>query len=322
MKTLRVCLSRDLPQIPDMDQNYIYFAYDTLEIFIGNNGAYQGNYAVIEVLPENQSTDILYISSETGDVSVWDDYQNKKIAEIEDSSQIELLKKAKTSFFHFASHRYLDMTRRVIKIPFQNGSYELVVDVPESMIVNDDTVLRYDVEKEQFVEEGDEELHTPYIGIHGSTTDTVEVQVLSERSLKADIRISDRSNNVLYKQDDGLFVDGSGFLKKADYDEWMTTWASTQLALSDALAAIEEDMEYIQSIISEEAITAKINAILELRIPTIEEAIENYNQIVTTTIPGWLDEAKSYSDNLFDQTKSELLNQFGDYFNDPWDEQA
>ena len=319
MKTLRVCLSSELPHIPDMDQNFIYFAYDTLEIFVGNQGTYQGNYAIVEALPEDKSVDILYISSTNGDVNIWYDYQVVKIAEIESSSQVNLLKKAKTSFFHYASHRYLDMSRRVIKIPFKNGIYELVVDLPNNAIIDNDTVLRYDVEKEQFVEEGDQELHTPYIGIHGSTTDTVEIIVQNERSIEANVKISDISNNVLRKKDDGLFVDGSVFLKKDQYNEWMDTWSSTQNTIMDAVLDIREQLAYIETIISEEAITAKIQALLEQQIPTINEAIENYDNIINNVIPGWLQESKEYTDQQFETTKNYLMDYFGEYFSDVWD---
>lgn len=323
MLVFRVCLARDLPQVPSMLPNYIYFAYDKLKLYMGNKGEYQGNYAIIPEIPEEPSPEILYILETDGSVNVWDDYQRKTIAEIEDAAQIDLLKKASTSFFHYASHRYLDMERRVIKLPYENGNYELVVDIPNDIIVNDDTVLRYDVATERFIEEGDEEIHTPYVGIHGSETDTVTLEVVNERMLRGDVKLSSEPGNAIVKNNDGLFFDGSKYLTIDQYTTWLSEWQSTLNRISDSVELMENELEEVRRLISDESINNRILTILQTYFPTINTAISNYNTILNVTIPAWLQEAKEYSDRKFYDTKDELMQIFGEYFNNPWEnEQA
>lgn len=319
MLTFRVCLARDLPQVPDMDPNYVYFAYDRLRIYFGNSGVYQGNYAIVPELPEEMSPDILYILETDGSINVWDDYQIKKIAEIEAAEQIELLKKSSTSFFHFASHRYLDKARRTINLPYENGSYELVVDIPNNIIVNDDTVLRYDVAAERFIEEGDEEIHTPYIGIHGSETDTVKLEVVSGEILKGDVKISSEPMNAIVKNPDGLYFDGSKYLEKDTYNRWLSEWQWTLDALTGSVESIEANLVIIRDLISEDAIRAMINDILTGYFPTIESAIQNYDRILNEVIPQWQSNVESYSDQKFNDTKTEIIEHFEGYFSNPWE---
>ena len=319
MLIFRVCLARDLPQVPSMEPNYIYFAYDKLKLYMRNKGEYQGNYAIIPEIPDEPSPEILYILETDGSVNVWDDYQIKTIAEIEDPSQVDLLKKASTSFFHYAAHRYLDKERRIIRLPYENGNYELAIDIPNNIIVNNDTVLRYDVTTERFIEEGDEELHTPYIGIHGSETDTVTLEVVNERMLEANVKLSTEPGNSLVKNNDGLYFDGSKYLTIDQYTRWVSEWQSTLDRISDSVELMEAELEEVRELISDESINRRIQTILQTYFPTINTAISNYNTILNVTIPGWLQEAKEYSDRKFYDTKDELMQIFGDYFSNPWE---
>ena len=45
MKKLRVCLSRDIPALPDRSFNYLYLAYDKLDLYAGQNKL-EENYAI------------------------------------------------------------------------------------------------------------------------------------------------------------------------------------------------------------------------------------------------------------------------------------
>ena len=51
LKTLRVCLSSDLPSEADRDPDYIYFVYNTLMVFLGKT-LYGENYAIVESMPD------------------------------------------------------------------------------------------------------------------------------------------------------------------------------------------------------------------------------------------------------------------------------
>ena len=51
LKTLKVCLSEELPIITERDPNTIYFLYDKLLVFLGQS-LYNDPYAIVESMPE------------------------------------------------------------------------------------------------------------------------------------------------------------------------------------------------------------------------------------------------------------------------------
>ena len=46
LKTFRVCLSSELPPEVDREDNYIYFTYDTLSLYLGQN-EFCDNFAIL-----------------------------------------------------------------------------------------------------------------------------------------------------------------------------------------------------------------------------------------------------------------------------------
>lgn len=59
-KTLRVCLSKDLPDILDREPNFLYFLYDKLMLFMGQN-IYNDPFCIVPALPDDPISGMLYI---------------------------------------------------------------------------------------------------------------------------------------------------------------------------------------------------------------------------------------------------------------------
>ena len=155
MKTLRVCHSKDLPSIHDRDINYIYFLYDKLEVFLGQN-YYSDPYAIVESYPfDNVIPGMLYFCLDDGYVKAQVNLVDTKIAKIESDEQLEILKQAGTTFFVNAERRYLDVRTRCISLPFRNGSYELTVNLAADLKINKNTVIAFNPETQQFEIVGD-----------------------------------------------------------------------------------------------------------------------------------------------------------------------
>ena len=60
LKTLRVCHSKDLPRLPDRSFDYLYLAYDKLDLYAGQNNI-EENYIITSALPEEPVPGMIYI---------------------------------------------------------------------------------------------------------------------------------------------------------------------------------------------------------------------------------------------------------------------
>ena len=60
MKTLRVCLSSELPDVLERSSDYLYFAYDKLILYSGQNEVSE-NFAIATEIPEAQIEGMIYI---------------------------------------------------------------------------------------------------------------------------------------------------------------------------------------------------------------------------------------------------------------------
>ena len=154
MKTLRVCHSRDLPSIHDRDINYIYFLYDKLEVFIGQN-YYSDPYAIVESFPSLPVAEMLYFCIDDGKIRARVSLVETEIAEIESPEQLEILKQAGTTFFVNSDRRYLDVKSKLITLPYNNGTYELTLSLANDLKIDENTVIAFNPETQQFEIVGD-----------------------------------------------------------------------------------------------------------------------------------------------------------------------
>ena len=149
LKTLKVCLSSELPLITERDPNTIYFLYDKLLVFLGQS-LYNDPYAIVEAIPENPVFNMLYFDLSDGKVKAYIDYSITEIAEVETPEQLEILKQSGTTFFVNSEKRYLDLRRRTVTLPYQNGTYMLTVDLANNLKFDENTVLGFNPETNCF----------------------------------------------------------------------------------------------------------------------------------------------------------------------------
>lgn len=318
-KTLRVCLSKELPDILDRDPKIIYFLYDKLVIFIGQS-LYSECYAIVESMPEDPISGMLYFVLEDGTVKVYVNYSIKTIAVIESQEQLELLKRAGTTFFVNADKRYLDLSRRIVTLPYRNGTYELTVSLANDLIIDEDTVIKFNPETNQFEIYGHS--YDPIIDSSeytGKNTNSINTTV-SDNRISSEIRISDKYSNIIRVLPDGLYAkiptaDSNGRVTTSQFEKWLKEYTAYKTELDSYLKELQEKVSEI--VISEDTINTKIMAALEERYPEIDEILESYddmvkkmNQIETNV--------NKYTDEVFEKTHDKIVDNFDNKISDLW----
>ena len=219
LKTLRVCKSNDLPAILDRSSDFLYLVYDKLMLYSGQQ-ALADNFVIASSMPEEPVVGMIYILDYDGSVHRYTDYKDITVAEIEDESQIQLLKKAGTMYFINSAHRYLDSQRRTLTLPYDNGTYELNASVKNNHQFTNDTILKFNEKSDRFEVYGPQDevfidFSKPF---RGYSTESVNLKVDGPR-IAADVRISNVLNNILMKAPDGLFVKSDRYVDRETFEE-------------------------------------------------------------------------------------------------------
>lgn len=317
LKKLRVCLSKDLPLITDRDPQIIYFLYDKLTVFLGQN-LYSDPYVIVEQMPSEPINGMLYFVLD-GYVKVYIDYGVKEIAQIENNEQLELLKQAGTTFFVNAERRYLDLQRRIITLPYQNGSYELTVSAANNLILDKDTVIAFNTETNQFDIVGKRQDYDLVFTskYRGEDTNTASVKVLDNR-ISADIKISPGYDNILRFVKDGLYASVSDRVPKKEFDNWKFEFQKYKSSMEGYLEELSKEIESTQSTISPETITIKIHEALENVYPEIDEAMLVFEDI-SLQLTEIEQRSKEYTDSEFDSAYNKLYDMILEVTDDPWE---
>lgn len=299
-KTLKVCLSSEFPDILKRKENYIYFLYDKLELYFGQNRLSE-DFAITNKIPEQPVPGMIYILNTDGSVHRQVDYSDITIATIESKDQIELLQKAGTIFYINNNKRYMDSQRRTLTLPFNNGNYELSVAMKNEQIFDNNTILKYNEKTKRFEVYGDldEEFIDYSKPFRGGETNSVKIKA-DGPSLKANVKISALMNNMLKAASDGLYVFTKDKVDRKEYEEWADTINEFQQYSKDVIDRIESDLSHLQEVASEEAIHNEIMNILISKYPTIEEALAKYQEIV--------DSLSNIETNVMNYSTSEILN--------------
>lgn len=287
LKILQVCLSRDLPSREERLPNYIYFTYDSLSIYVGSEDAISDNFAIVDNMPEKPVERMIYIVLD-GTLHQYIDYTDTVIAEVEDTSEIDLIRKAGTTFFVNGDSKYIDRQSRALVLPFNNGIYELAVSTEPEQKYDNNTIIKYNEETGRFeiyggktnTSGGDtaDEYEDYSQGLYGKDTASVNTNISGSR-IDANIILSKAFDNALRILSDGLYVRSDNKVDKDTFDEFradVDDFKSYCYALLDNLDA---NIAYIESIISEESISDEIHSQLEGEIPGVEEMINNYDEV-------------------------------------------
>lgn len=277
---LRVCHSKDLPGLVDRSFNYLYFAYDKLDLYAGQNNI-EENYVITSALPEEPVPGMIYILDTDGSVYRNIDYSNIKIATIEDNSQIDFIKKAGTLFRVNANRRYIDSQTRTLTLPFNDGKYEMNVSVKNDQQFTDETILKYNQSKERFEVYGplNEEFIDFSKPFRGSKTDTVDIKVDGPK-IRAEVKLSQILGNLLKKSSDGLYIKPTDIVAREEFDKFSKDVDDFKNKAQDILGNIDSDISEMQNLISEDNVNETIYNILSQKFEDIQLALDNYAAVV------------------------------------------
>lgn len=281
MKKLRVCLSKDLPDTLDRSKDYLYFTYDNLYLYSGQNQL-SDNFAIVESVPEDAVYGLIYIVSTDGSVHRKIDYRDTKIAEIEEESQLELLRKAGTMFYVNSAHRYFDHQRRILTLPFNDGTYELAVAAKNDAVFNNNTILKYNEKTERFEMYGeqDEEFIDFSKPFRGAKTDTMSIKVDGPR-ISANVILSKLKGNALKVASDGLCVRPNEAVDRNTFNSWAKDIADLKKRSQIILDNVSSDIAAMEELVTPQAIQNEIYKQLSAEFGDIKTAIDNYQQYVS-----------------------------------------
>lgn len=317
MKTLRVCLSKDLPSIENRSSDFIYFLYDKLTVFDGQS-LYHDPYAIVSALPENAVNGMLYFVLD-GSVRMLIDKEEKTLGMIESDTQLDLLKKSGTTFFTYSDMRYLDLQRRIITLPYHNGTYELTVSVANELMYDKDTVIAFNPETNRFDIIGKKQDYDLVFtnDYRGKGTKSVDVKV-EEHTISSDVKISNSAGNMIYKLGNGLYASGLDKVTKEEFNLWVDSFRDYKYKLDLYLEDLTDKVKDAQELISEESITTKILSALESEYPEIEKSLTAFDEMAAK-FEGIEERCSEYTLLEFESAKQEINDSIIKNTSDPWE---
>ena len=306
MKVLKVIHSQDFPPVQDRDPNVIYFIYNALEIFFGQNW-YTDPYLVCDNDPTEPIEGMLYFILANGKVKYYTNYALTTIAEIESPDMLDLLKKQGGSYFFVnADKRYLDLQNRMITLPYRNGQWNLTMDVANNIQLTEDTAIGFNPETNCFdISATKYDYDLVFMrDYRGEETDTAITEV-EDHTIKTHVKISNEYGNAIKLYNDGIGAIVSGKASYDEFNQWRTEFYDYKANMEALMADLEERVEHVEEDLSEEVIIRKINEALREVYPLIDQSLIKYQEIVEH-IEGLIDESKDYTDQKFDEAVDEI----------------
>lgn len=317
MKTLRVCLSKDLPSIENRSSDFIYFLYDKLTVFDGQT-IYHDPYAIVSVFPENAVNGMLYFVLD-GNVKMLVDKEIKTIGMIESDIQLDILKKSGTTFFTYSDMRYLDLQRRIITLPYHNGTYELTVSVANELMYDKDTVIAFNPETNKFDIIGKRQDYDLVFSndYKGKDTKTVDMNV-DMHTISGDIKVSESVGNIIHTLKDGIYASVTDKLSKEEFYKWEKEFENYKNNLEGYLEELTDKVKDAQEMVSEETISNKILAALQQEYPTIEKALAEFDDMASK-FDGIEQRCNAYTISQFNNAKKVINSAIVENTSNPWD---
>ena len=318
-KILRIIDSKYLPPFNDRDPKVVYFVYDKMAIYLGKN-FYSDPFCIVESIPQDPVEGMLYITL-NGELKSYVNHKIIDIGEIESEDQLEYLKKAGTIYFMKAEYRYLDLQTRTLQLPFQNGTYQLTVSMTKDIIIDEDTVIRYNPETRQFeissVIDDEESTEDPFSEYKGSVTSTVKTTV-KNKQIQADVIVSPNENNLIQKLGNGLYANINDLVKSEDFENLVLAYNAYKTAIDGYIAELEKELENVEFNLDNNTIANKILEELKKYEPTIDDMFANYEYIYNQL--GLLRESVvNYTDKKIEETKTEIIEYITNIVN-AWEE--
>lgn len=320
MKTLRICLSKELPGVELRDPNYMYLTYDKLDFYIGRN-QYYDPFIICETMPDAPIPGYVYIQL-NGVVRTLIKDEPEDLAVIEDQSQVQILKDMGTTYFTHADRRYLDRRSRTLQLPFNNGTYNMTVSMMRDLRVDDQTFVRFDQETQTFYIEG--EHNVPHFrGYNGMNTDTVDVEV-NDHCIHANVKISQEAGNILRKIRSGLFASVDNKISLEEFNqlraicmEYKDDSDALLRMINDELQSMRDMLPNPEDVIDKDSILAMIKEALLKYNDDILNIIEYYNEIAKQ-VEEVRKQSIQYTDKVFDDKIKEIKKFIEDSLGDIW----
>lgn len=276
-----VCKNVDLPASEYREEDTIYYVYDKLILYKGRV-LYTDPFVITTELPEELPPDyILYILIYSGDVYQTYEKTYSKVAEIADKAQLEYLKLTGTTFFMKSDYRYLDMHTKSIILPYNNGKYQLSVDLANDISIDQNLVVKFDPQNSKFIFDGD--LQEPEHGewyrmqdYRGSATKTAITRV-ENNVVKTDIKISQEADNMIKLYGDGLFVYTGDKASLSDFKKLVEEYNQFKSAMDDFQAQISFALGDSQNVLDK--LPQKIKDAMDAYSSTMTEVLEKYDKV-------------------------------------------
>lgn len=316
-KLLRVLTSEYLPDVKDRSRDVFYFVYDKMELYSGTS-LYSDAFCIVEDIPESPVEGMLYITT-GGLMKMYIDYEEVILGSCQTEDEIRLLIQAGTTYFMKAEYRYLDLQSKSLILPYQNGTYQLSVNLMKCLEIDKDTVIRYDETTGHFEIDGnrnDTELHTNH-GYEAIETDGIKTVIEGNR-IYSNVKLVENKTNIIRMLAGGLYANMSQYATNEEFDllaQLFTSYRTRVEALVNELHTEMEDKGYTTTT---EMISEMIADALEDYKPTIDQLIENYELIYQQL--GYIrDIAVGYTDEKVNEAKEDILN-YIDQIREAWAE--
>lgn len=306
-KILRVCNSELLPPILERSSNYVYFVYDKMSIYLGQN-FYSDPFCIVEHLPSNPVEGILYITLD-GYMKSYFDGSEVEIGYIESQDQLQYLKDAGTVYFMKAEYRYLDRQTRLLNLPFQNGSYQLSVNAAKELMIDENTIIKFNPNTDRFEIIGNE-VEFPWNeynndGYRGSETASI-ITTVDNKTVKSDLKISSEPGNILKIFGNGLYAHIGEIATEEQVQNLALMYENYKISVEAKMNQVRDEMDAKGFNLTEESLAAKIMTALTEYEPTIQEMFENYDYIYEQL--GYLrDSTTQYADEKINEAKKEIV---------------
>lgn len=316
LKTFRVCLSSELPPLEERDPNFVYFLYDKLVVFIGQN-LYSDPYAIVEKMPNNPIGGMLYFVMD-GYIRAYINYSIMDLAIIENQEQLELLKQSGTTFFVNSEKRYLDVSRRTITLPYQNGTYELTVSIANNLIIDKNTVIGFNPETNQFEIIGKRDDYDLVFtkGYRGSKSKTTNIDV-TDHKISAEVKISAAYDNIIKVLEDGLYVNADGKVSKVEFQSWVENFRDYKSNMELYLRDLRNQIDKNHTSVSQESIANKIKTAIEEIYPEINKIMDSY-EYIAANFDGIEERVKKYTDVSVNTARNDIIEAIREATEDPW----
>lgn len=276
-----VCKDEDLPSSTNRDENTIYYVYDKLILYKGGV-LYTDPFVITTELPTELPPDyVLYILIYSGDI--YQTYEKKftKVATISEISQLQYLKLTGSTFFMKSDYRYLDIHSKSIILPYNNGKYQLTVDLANDISIDQNLVVKFDPKNSKFIFDGDlqEPVHGEWYRMQdykGSATKTAITRI-ENKVVKTDIKISKDIDNMIQLYGDGLFVYTGDKASLSDFQKLVKEYNEYKTGIDNFQAQISFALGDSQNVL--DTLPQKIKDAMNAYSSTMTEVLEKYDKI-------------------------------------------